>query len=209
VLTCGEQTLSTYLSMTSPCVIGRLAFSNFSYEPITFGDGTSLTPDQLMVNPSRATPGNPGIQFTGPWTVNGLGGGDAAIGFLITVLPGWGFIDSATLDATFQVDQPNVFAGVVETICLGGQQGFNCPAEDTVKLRVDNQSPGPVSVAFEPQTRIAVTKDLFYDGLTVNASGMISEMDNHYPASVSEPVTTLLVLTGLLLILRPRRERAH
>lgn len=205
---CSQQPLSTYLTMTSPCIIGRLAFSHFAYLPTSFGDETAVPADQIMVNP-QAIPGDPGIQFMASWTASGQGGVDSAIGFLVTVLPGGPLIDSVTLNAALQVNHPSVLEGVVETICLGGQYGYNtCPLEDTVALRVDNQSdPTPAFISFAPQSQIAVLKDGFIAGLTINANGMISEVDNHYPASVPEPATPLLGLSGLLLIWRLRRRQ--
>jgi hypothetical protein len=206
---CTPQPLSAYLTMNSPCVVGRLALSDFAYLPTVLGDGVLMPADQILVNP-LAIPGDPGVQVMASWMANGQGGGDSAIGFLVTVLPGGPPIDSVILNATMETGNPNVLEGVVETICLGGQYGYSdCPSADTVSLRVDNESdPSPASLSFAPQTQISVLKDIFIDGLTSDASGTISEATNYYPAPpVPEPGMPLLVLPGLLFIWRLRRRQ--
>lgn len=203
---CSQQSLTAYMDMTGACVIGRLAFSDFGFHPTSFGDGTALTSDQIMVDPLDVTAGDPGLQFVASWAAHGQGGQDTGITYEVTVLPGEPLIDSATLGMAFTVNHNTVLAAVQETICLDGTGLSSCPPADTVILRLDNASGAPpptTSVSFAPQSQMSVLKDVFIEGESINASGMITSADNHYPApapTVPEPVTPLLGLSGLLLM---------
>jgi uncharacterized protein (TIGR03382 family) len=201
------------MDMTGACIVGRLAFSNFAFHPTSFGDGTALTSDQIMVDPLDVTAGDPGLQFTASWGARGQGGEDTGITYEVTVLPGEPLIDSAILGMAFTVNHNTVLAAVQETICLTGTGLDSCPPADTVILRLDNLAgspPATTSASFAPQSQISVLKDIFIDGQSINANGVITSVDNHYPApatSTPEPVTPLLGLSGLLLMWQLARRR--
>lgn len=207
---CGQQTLSAYMAMTGPCIIGRLAFSNFGYHPASFGDGTALTADQIMVDP-LTNMGDPGLKFAASWTASGQGGEDSGITYEVTVLAGQPLIDSAILGMTFNTDHSTVLVSAKETICLGGGGLNSCPAGDIVTLDLDNLAGTPLattSTSFAPQTAISVLDDIFIKGESINANGAIGTSTNNSPApAVPEPTTPVLGLSGLLVMWQLARRR--
>jgi len=212
---CTQQSLTAYMDMSGACIIGRLAFSDFAFHPTSLGE-TPLTPDQIMVDPLDVTAGDPGLQFVGSWAARGQAGKDTGITYEVTVLPGEPLIDSAILGMAFTVNHNTVLAAVQETICLTGTGLDSCPAADTVILRLDNSSgnpPATTSATFAPQSQITVLKDIFIEGESINANGVITSVDNHYPAppsTVPEPVTPVLGLSGFLLMWQlARRRQTH
>jgi len=200
---CTEQTLANYMTMSGSCVIGRLEFSNFGYHPDSINGGTPPAANQIMVDPTNAG-GNPGLDFLASWMAQGVAGGDTGITYEVTVLPGEPLLTSATLDLVFTVTHPVVALGVKETICMTGQGLDSCPLADQVVLDLNNVSgnpPASTSVTFAPTSQISVLKDVQIKGETFPASGIITEVSNHYPAAaVPEPMSSLLGVSGLLLI---------
>ncbi len=192
---CVTALLSTYLDGYS-CTVGDKVFSDFGYT----GTG-SLAAGEITVAPD-STPLNPGLVFSGAWTALAGQSNDSKISFTVTVMPGGGAID----DASLSIGGSGVPLGaglvtVAEDICAGGLLPA-CDPGTFRNLLVSNNGETIVQYAhttFEPVMSVTVLKDISLRATVDGTSNFVvlSQVTNNF-SEVPEPATLTLLGTGLI-----------
>ena len=200
---CTTASLSVYLSATMPCAVGALEFGHFAYSNTFFPTLPGPAASAIMVTPS-SDPNNPGLDLSAAWSVAGMGTGmDSALTYLVQTISGLPTIDSAWFGTTEDISHSPVNVQVSETLCVGAALGAGkCPAADQISVVVPNgQGAQQMSVSFGPVSELTVSNDIFIRSAGANGNGMISDVGNNFPASVPEPGSPVLVISGLLMLL--------
>jgi len=194
---CEAGYLSTYLSTPGfSCTIGDKVFSNFGYT-----DTGSLTAAQINVSPD-STPLDPGFVFSGAWSALAGQSNDTKITYTVTVLPGGGAIEDASLSIGGSGVNGVGLVSVAEDICAGGSLP-QCTNGTLEQLLVYDLGGGNIvnyaSTTFAPVMTVTVLKDI---SLVASGEGelnfaVLSQVTNNF-SEVPEPATLTLLGTGLI-----------
>lgn len=211
VQNCAVAPLSAYVAASgTPCQVGDLLFSTFAYGANHFPGHPGPPATSIFVTPIN-NPLNPGFLFSSSgWSVAAGSYGDSTISYTVTTVSG--AADIGIVDVNMQnnvVTDPVTFVAQ-ETVCLVNVPAGMCPDPNAVNLRVSH-SPNPLqqepNASFTPVSQITVIKDIFFASDSATGTGTIVAVTNTFPTP--EPVTSLLSLSGLLILWRVVKKRSR
>lgn len=203
-------TLNVYTASGFTCTSGNLLFSNFAYGGSASPAGLTIPASSITVNPQTMT-GSEGFQFTSGWSVGTQAGNinsfeDSLISFTISTVNHANSLNGLSLFFNGAFTGTGT-SSVVENFCPGGQL-LTCP--NTGQIKVTNP-PKAFSdqVFFSGVSTLQVSKDIIVASGT-NGTANISQVINTYQQGVPEPMSYLLLGSGLLGLglLRKRTQRS-
>ena len=195
---CEAGYLSTYTTPDFSCTIGDKVFSNFGYT----ASGTALLPAGRITVTPDSTPLDPGFVFSGAWSALAGQSNDSKITYTVTVLPGGGAIEDASLSIGGSGVNGVGLVSVAEDICAGGSLP-QCTNGTLEQLLVYDLGGGNIvnyaSTTFAPVMTVTVLKDI---SLVASGEGelnfaVLSQVTNNF-SEVPEPATLTLLGTGLI-----------
>jgi hypothetical protein len=198
---CVMASMSTYDAAGFTCVNNSLTFSNFVYSPTTIGAGVLIPDTNVTVTP-LPTLGDEGLQFAASWhVVTGPNGADAREDGLITYTVTGSAITDLEVNFGGQLVGGTGSVTVVESYCLGESSAKPCTHGGTSGpiIAVSDPAVGNVSdhIFFAPQTIIGVSKDIMVDSGS-SGSAFLSQVTNNFSSDTPEPLSFVLLGTGLL-----------
>jgi len=200
---CTMETYNNYLGSGFQCTINDQTYSSFSYSDTSNPPGFGIPAGSIMAIPIT-TPGDPGLQFTGPWGVSTSGGilaQDSEFDWTVT---------STSLITDLSLSIAGVgFSGtgainLDETACLGAILP-SCTGGTTVTLSVFDSSAGQQlfdEITFAGVHEISVEKDLLVSAGT-NGSAEVSVITDQFSegtSAVPEPGTLSMMGLGVVAL---------
>jgi hypothetical protein len=210
IVGCVAASLQVYGSSDTPCSIGSLIFSDFSYHDLAEHGGVPVPPNRIEVTPVDG-PGGIGLDFTAMWSAVDGQETESNIAFTVSSLSGAPDILGTSAELVADVSSTAATATLTEKVCAGGNSSFckSDPSDLYVLMLSEGAASGVSSATFTaPVSTITITKILSLVSET-SGSATVSEIEQHYPTSAvtttPEPDTVLLGIFGLLLIAGVRR----
>ena len=204
--------ISQYTSIANGCQVGDKLFYNFGYSPTGSG-ATAPTSSQVTIVGDPTNAYEPGLIFTSNgWSVSGTSTIssplyiDSTIFFTVAVVGLQPLIVDASLDFNnnFSVSGQGV-ADIGETVTFDG-------GTSSTGLEVDSAN-GPFTdvKSFAPVSFVRVQKDLLVivpQGINpATGTATITQFREGFSESAPEPVSTLLIGSGLVGLAFLRRRR--
>ena len=205
-------TLDLYLVPSFTCITGNLVFSNFSYSASAAPPGIKILATGISVVPLTFT-GDEGFTFTSSWsalTQSGAVGSflDSTIFYTVSTVN-----HAATIDDLFLSDNGVAtgtgLASVTEQWCANNAIP-SCPIGGLSQIFVSTGStPNNATAIFSPISSLSVSKDISVSSGTNGTAAITTVSNNFSQTGVPEPMSCLLLGSGLLGIglLRKRQGR--
>lgn len=207
--TCQNTTYDQYVAGNAggvgvaTCLSNALTFSNFRYTATAGGAASIVQSSSVDVTPIQ-TLGFEGFTFGANWTATAGSSQDSTIYFTIS---GPALTD-LHLNFNGSAAGQGSSATVTEQFCLGGGDVTNCPSPlitnnivvtNIVNLSGPNTTVFDANTFFSPVTIIGVSKDIGVNAGTANGSSAhISTVTNNFSSAVPEPLSQVLLGSGLL-----------
>jgi hypothetical protein len=209
VTTCPSGAYSLYLIPNFTCQSGNLIFKNFGYSSaLSNPSGIAIPASAITVTPV-VTDGNEGFQFAGGWNVGTQAGPvsnvqDSVVSFDV-------------MDMTVAITDLHLFfngsftgtgtTSATESYCLNHALA-GCPGGSSGSINVTNPPPNfNAATSFAAVSSISISKDINATSGT-NGTASISQVINQFSNSIPEPLSFVLLGSGLLG-LGLLRKRVH
>jgi hypothetical protein len=203
---CPTTTYNQYLGAGFTCQINDNTFSDFSYLGDSNPPGSGIPASSVQVIPIT-TMGNPGFQFSAPWSVStasGLMSQESFFNDVVNVNQCGGAITDLVLSIAGATFQGTRSITVDEAACLGAILP-SCTGGTIIRLSVFDSASGQQLVdtdSFAPTTEISVSKDVFLYTGTDGSASLASVTDQYAESAptVPEPGTLSMLGAGALAL---------
>jgi hypothetical protein len=199
---------ANYTTLTNACQVGDKLFYGFNYTSIGQNGAATVPNSAVTVIADPSNPNEPGLIFQGSWSVSATSPAaaqilqDSNLQFSVSVIGGLALIQDASLNfAGTASSLGGAIAQIAETVILNG-------GTTSATLKVDTlNGPFRQTVGFAPQSTVRVTKDMF---LAIPAgqtgSAQVTQFREGF-SEIPEPLTTVLLGSGLVGLGFLRRRR--